>query len=92
MSDKNLLGLVAYVTISSHRLKVLKSIGEEFKMPSKIAEDTNIRTNHVSKILSDLKTKDIVECINEDVRKGRLYTTTDLGKEVYKCIKSGKIN
>jgi DNA-binding MarR family transcriptional regulator len=92
MNDKNLLELVAYVTISSHRLKVLESIGEEFKMPSKIAEDTGIRTNHVSKTLSDLKNKNIVECINEDVRKGRLYTSTDLGKKVYKGIKSGKIN
>ncbi|MDL2246309.1 transcriptional regulator [Methanobrevibacter sp. OttesenSCG-928-K11] len=92
MNQEYLLDLAANILISSYRLKVLESIGDEFKMPSKIAEDTGIRTNHISKVLSDLKDKKIVECINEDARKGRLYKTTDLGKEVYKCIKSGKIN
>lgn len=61
-------------------------------MPSTIAKDANIRVNHVSKVLSELKDKKIIECINDDMRKGRLYRTTDLGKKVLSCIKNGKIN
>ena len=46
-----------------------------------------IRTNHISKVLSELKSKEIVECINEEARKGRLYRLTDTGKEVLDTIK-----
>ena len=31
-----------------------------------------------------LKKKNLVICVNEDVRKGRLYKCTDLGKSVAK--------
>lgn len=53
-------------------------------MPSQIAKEINVNTSQVSSALSDLKKKNLVICINEDVRKGRLYKCTDLGKSVAK--------
>ena len=61
-----LLKLTSYVTISKYREKTLKSIGDEVKIPTVIAKDSGIRTNHISKVLSELKSKEIVECINEE--------------------------
>ena len=81
-----LLKLTSYVQISKYREKTLKSIGDEVKIPTHIAQDSGIRTNHISKVLSELKSKDIVECINEEARKGRLYRLTDTGKEVLETI------
>ena len=49
-------------------------------------KDSGIRTNHISKVLSELKSKEIVECINEEARKGRLYRLTDTGKDVLDVI------
>ncbi|MCC7553271.1 MAG: transcriptional regulator [Methanobacteriaceae archaeon] len=86
MREENLLSLVAYVRISKYRLKVLKSIGNDIKMPRDIAKESNLRPNHVSSTLRDLKNKKLIECINEDVRKGRIYRATELGKEVYDII------
>lgn len=88
MSQKNdkLLKLTSYVEISKYREKTLKSIGNNVKIPTNIAKDSNIRTNHISKVLSELKSKEIVECINEEARKGRLYRLTDTGKEVLESI------
>lgn len=84
MSEENdeILKLTSYVQISKYREKTLKSIGDEVKIPTHIAKDSGIRTNHISKVLSELKSKDIVECINEEARKGRLYRLTDTGKDV----------
>ena len=89
MSNENdeLLKLTSYVQISKYREKTLKSIGDEVKIPTNIAKDSGIRTNHISKVLSELKSKEIVECINEEARKGRLYRLTDTGKEVLDTIK-----
>lgn len=84
--DDELLKLTSYVEISKYREKTLKSIGNNVKIPTNIAKDSNIRTNHISKVLSELKSKEIVECINEEARKGRLYRLTDTGKEVLKSI------
>ena len=89
MSKENdeLLKLTSYVQISTYREKTFKSIGDEVKIPTNIAKDSGIRTNHISKVLSELKNKEIVECINEEARKGRLYRLTDTGKEVLDTIK-----
>ena len=65
----------------------MKYIGDEIKIPTNNAKDSGIRTNHISKVLSELKNKEIVECINEEARKGRLYRLTDTGKEVLETIK-----
>ena len=85
--NDELLKLQSYVQISKYREKTLKSIGDDVKIPTNIAKDSGIRTNHISKVLSELKNKDIVECINEEARKGRLYRLNDTGKEVLDNIK-----
>ena len=84
--DDELLKLTSYVKISKYREKTLKSIGNNVKIPTNIAKDSSIRTNHISKVLSELKSKEIVECINEEARKGRFYRLTDTGKEVLESI------
>ena len=84
MDEKELFEILGYVKISPYRTKTLKSIGYELKMPSEIASDIDVKTSQVSSALSDLKKKGLVVCVNEEVRKGRLYKCTDLGKEIIK--------
>lgn len=86
MDNDELFKLVGYVMASDYRTKILKSIGENIKIPSVIAEDIGLRTNHVSNVLKDLKEHDLVVCLNEEARKGRLYKNTDLGLEILKYI------
>ena len=73
--------------ISKYRSKVMKSLEDDVKIPSQIAKDSEIRQNHISKVLSELKAHELVECINPEVRKGRLYRLTDKGNELVKNIK-----
>lgn len=51
-------------------------------MPSEIAKTTGLRTTQVSNALSDLKEKELVICMNESAKKGRLYQNTELGLEI----------
>ena len=71
--------VLRYVNKSSYRVKVLKSLGEDVKMPKEIASDSGILPNHISNVLRQLKEKEIVECINPEVSKGRLYRLSDNG-------------
>ncbi len=81
LSDE-MLTEISYVKISKYRTKTIKSLDGEVKIPSQIARDSGIRTNHISKVLSELKAHELVECINPEVRKGRLYRLTDKGNEI----------
>ena len=85
LSDELLIE-ISYVNISKYRTKVMKSLDGEVLIPSQIAKDSGIRTNHISKVLSELKAHELVECINPEVRKGRLYRLTDLGIVIVKKI------
>lgn len=84
MNEREIFEILGYVKISPYRTNTLKSLGDDLKMPSEIAKENNIKTSQVSTALSDLKKKDLVICVNEEVRKGRLYKITDLGKEIIK--------
>lgn len=75
---------ISYVQISKHRMNVVKTLKGEVKFPSHIAEDVGISTSHVSMVLSELKEHGLVECINPELRKGRLYRLTDKGETVCK--------
>ena len=83
LSDE-MLTEISYVNISKYRTKVIKSLEESPKIPTQIARDSDIRPNHISKVLSELKSHELVECINPEARKGRLYRLTDKGDELVK--------
>lgn len=82
MKDDELFQLLGYVMASDYRKNILKSIGNDIKIPSVIAEEIGLRTNHISNVLNDLKKKNLVVCLNEEARKGRLYKNTDLGLKI----------
>ena len=79
LSDE-MLTEISYVQISQYRTKVMKALDGEVKIPSNISRDSGIRTNHISKVLGELKEHELVECINPEVRKGRLYKHTEKGE------------
>mgnify|MGYP002524293849 CR=1 FL=1 len=83
LSDE-MLTEISYVEISKYRLNVVKTLDGNVKIPTVIARDSGIRTNHVSKVLSELKEHELVECINPEVKKGRLYRLSDDGLKVLK--------
>ena len=86
LSDE-MLKEMSYVKISTYRTKVMKSLDDEVKIPSQIAKDSDILQNHISAVLRQLKEHELVECINPEVRKGRLYRLTDKGDEIVKNLK-----
>ena len=75
---------IDYVNRSQYRLKVMKTLDGNVKIPSEIAKDTEIFQNHISNTLRQLKEHELIECINPEVRKGRLYRLTDKGDVLVK--------
>ncbi len=78
---------LAFINNSPHRQNTLKALQGTVKTPSNIGTEIGIKTAHVSKILGDFKKLNLVECINEEYRKGRIYRLTEDGEEILKKIK-----
>lgn len=84
LTEEEKLGLAAYILTSKYRIKVLHVLKEhDFMTPKYIALHCSILQNHISKTLKELKNKELVECINPEAKKGRLYRLTPLGGEIY---------
>ena len=80
--------LVKYINNSSYRVNVLKDLSDgNVKMPRDIAVDCNILPNHISNVLTLLKKLGLLECINPEVKKGRLYRLSEDGKNILKYLK-----
>ena len=75
-----MVNAISLLKSSSYRSKIIKSIGNDTLTPSEISHKINIRLNHVSIFLRELKENKLVKCLNEESRKGRLYELTQLGK------------
>lgn len=88
--------LVSYGFIkgSTYRRKVMEVLyNNPVQTPTNIAKLSQIRINHISNVLKQLKDKGLIYCLNEDARKGRLYQLTELGTSVcvFYYLKEGKI-
>ena len=79
--------LIKYINRSSYRSRTLKAIGNDVKIPKEIAKDSDILQSHISNVLRDLKEKNLVECLNPKMRKGRLYRLSEEGLEILDQIK-----
>ncbi len=84
MENEKIMEILGFVKVSKYRVKTLILIGDGYKMPSEIAKELNIATSQASNILRSLKNRNLVVCINPNVRKGRLYQNTDLGFMILK--------
>ena len=60
----------------------VKAIGDDVKIPTQIANDSGVLRNHVSNVLRELKEKELVECLNPESRKGRLYRLSEEGRDI----------
>lgn len=80
--DDNMLKTFAYINISSYRMKAVKAMQKGNETPTQIANHSDIRLSHISKVLKELKDCGVAECINEQDRVNRIYRLTPVGREI----------
>lgn len=78
---------VSYVISSSYRVEVLDRLEESPATPSRIARETDRPIAHVSRALSGLRDRTLVELlVSEHQQKGRVYGITDRGEAIWETI------
>ncbi len=79
--------LIGKLKSSEWRLKVLKILEKEMKQPSELSKEANISSSHISEVIKNLEELKLIECKNPNLRKGKIYSITKLGKDILKEIK-----
>lgn len=86
MTDWNLVG---YIKASNYRLNILTLLSKGNKIPIEIKNELKLYITHISTILKELGDKGLVKCLTPNLKKGKIYTITTLGKEILNQILSG---
>jgi DNA-binding transcriptional ArsR family regulator len=81
-----------YVASSRYRLAVCEYLSEKGPgLPSEIATETELAQPHVSRALSELRERDVVELlVPESQQKGRLYDLTHAGRVALDRLSRGR--
>lgn len=75
--DYSLLG---FIKASKHREEIVRILGEGILTPTEISRALDLHTSQVSRNLAELVEKGLVRILAPDLRKGKVYTLTKIGK------------
>jgi len=80
--EQETIDKLGFVRASRYRNNILLFVGDSVKKPSEIANSVDVSDKNVSRYLKDLKSKNLIVCLNENAKMGRLYKLTDEGREL----------
>ena len=78
---------IGYVKRSKNRTKALTLLSSP-TMPSELAKKMEISLTHASKIIRELYSRKLVECLNDKLKMGRIYQITEKGEKVLRLVGS----
>lgn len=90
MSDRgDIEDIESYILSSKYRLRTLEHLaGTVRATPTEIAENIEVSQSHISRALSELREKDVVELrVPEERTVGRYYGLTETGEDAWPEIK-----
>ena len=80
---------IGFVISSRYRVEVLRRLSEGPATPTQIASDSGAGIAHISRALSSLRERELVELlVSEDRKKGRVYGITEAGEEIWEQIQA----
>lgn len=84
--DKSTLNLHFLARDSKH-IKIVESLIKEPKTVNELANELNMDSDSCRYYLNRLKSKGIVECINPEVRQGKIFAASEDGEEMIEILK-----
>lgn len=82
--DYSLLG---FIKASKHREEIVKLLENEILTPTEMSRTLDLHTSQVSRNLAELIEKGLVRILTPNLRKGKVYTLTKVGKECLDVLK-----
>ncbi|VVB79505.1 Winged helix-turn-helix [uncultured archaeon] len=80
-------GDYSFVIRSKHRKGVFLALSEP-KTPTQLSAELNLNLGYISNIIISLIDRKLIECLNPEEKRYRLYRRTKKGEELVKEIKN----
>ena len=90
MNQTMIFSSIGYVKAGLYRTKILLHTGSKMVTPIELSKELNIHPSQVSRTLNELSNKGIIECVTPTNRKGKLFSLTKLGQEIYNHLNGGE--
>jgi len=74
--------LYSFVLRGKLRKSIMMSLKVRPKVSSEIARELKTSLPNISKAMNELKKKGLVECLTPELKVGRVYALTKIGKEI----------
>jgi len=79
--------IVGKIMSKNIRYKILLLLKDNKLTPSQLRDEIDVSMSYISNELRSLRNKNLVKCINPDLKKGRIYKITDKGlKTIEKAV------
>lgn len=77
----------SFVVSSRYRVVTLERLETGPATPTQIASNAEVRITHISRALQELRERGMVDLlVSDDRKKGRVYGTTEEGREVAEMV------
>jgi len=73
---------LGFIKASEHRKKILLSLRDNPKTPKELVKETGFYISHISYDLRELSESGFIECKTPNLKKGKLFSLTELGKKI----------
>ncbi len=80
---------IGFIASSKYREKIFLELNLNKSTPKELSDLTDIALPNVTRALKELEDRGLVECLNPDFKRGRLYAPTEGGKQIFKTIEEG---
>ena len=70
------------ILASKYRFRTLTLLSNGMMTPSRMSKELGIQMSHVSKTIRELELLGLVECRTPELRKGKLYSLTESGRQI----------
>lgn len=77
---------IGYLKASKHRLLIFKELSKHEQTPKELQNNLDLHFSQISLSLKELLERDLVQCLNDESRKGKIYSLSKKGKELEKSI------
>ena len=74
---------LGFVMAGPNRIKVLKTISAmKNATPAQISKKTKVLPTNISRTMGQLESKNLIKCVTDGLRKGKIFVLTEEGKAV----------
>ena len=77
----------SFIVRSGHRRKVFESLNKP-KTPTQLSQELSIDLGYISNILISLMDRKLIQCLNPDEKRHRLYERNKKGEGLFRDISS----